>query len=160
VPDSLGSWMNLTVNRPIQTYQNRGVAKPGIVKWHHAIIYTGRNAPACTSNEKPRGDDDEMLEPPIRVRPSSRGDKLLEMSRINFGKMHTVEHNVKVLEFGRVHESHRRQLVDHWRYVLALDVNRRQTEQDEEEENDNESSDGENEVGEGYDDTHQEFQSR
>lgn len=39
-------------------------------------------------------------------------------SRINFGKMYTVEHNVKVYDFGDVRRSSLSMLVKQWRYVF------------------------------------------
>jgi hypothetical protein len=39
----------------------------------------------------------------IRVIPKRRTDKLNKILRINFAKTYTVEHSVKVLEFGEVH---------------------------------------------------------
>jgi len=38
--------------------------------------------------------------PPIRVLAKNRGEKLRRESRINFGKVYTVEHNCKVYDFG------------------------------------------------------------
>jgi len=54
----------------------------------------------------------------IRVIPERRTVKLNEISRINFAKTYTVEHNVKVLEFGKVHKDSMLILLNQWRWVL------------------------------------------
>ncbi|KAF2415379.1 hypothetical protein EJ08DRAFT_571302, partial [Tothia fuscella] len=85
---------------PIQTYSGKGVGKKGVEKNHHAIIYTGKE-PKPQKNEKPKGKEHGMRRP-IKVRPKAHTDKLDDMSRINFAKIYTVEHNVKVYDFGKV----------------------------------------------------------
>jgi hypothetical protein len=101
-----GDWLVLTKARTIQTYGNRGVAKPGTTKCYHSIIHTSSAPPAPKSNEAPDVASGErpMLNP-IRVRPRKRTDKMDPMSRLNYSKMYTVEHNVKVYDFGTVHEN-------------------------------------------------------
>lgn len=44
-------------------------------------------------------------------------------SRINFAKIYTVEHNVKVYDFGDVHEKFVTQLLASWTWVLNRDLN-------------------------------------
>ena len=39
---------------------------------------------------------------PIAVKPAGTDQKLDKMSRIHFGKVHTVEHNVKVMNVGNI----------------------------------------------------------
>ena len=57
----------------------------------------------------------------IRVRANSRQEKLDILSRINFSKIYTVEHNVKVYDFGDVHKDHIHRLRRQWRVVLDQD---------------------------------------
>jgi hypothetical protein len=40
----------------------------------------------------------------IRVRQFSNTDKLDKMARVNYAKIYSVEHNVKVYDFGQVHK--------------------------------------------------------
>lgn len=47
---------------------------------------------------------------PLQVLPKRPGDKLDVMSRVNFRKVYTVEHNVKVYDFGHVHPGQIHQL--------------------------------------------------
>lgn len=56
---------------------------------------------------------------PVRVTRSNKQEPLLhKLSRINYGKMYTVEHRCKVYDFGNVHKNHINLLVGNWRYVL------------------------------------------
>jgi hypothetical protein len=85
--------------RPIQTYGGRGVPE-NKANNHHAIMYTGRDPPPPTFSEM------APIEPPmgepIRVIGDKPWNTMDPMSRVNFVKLYTVEHNVKVEEFGKV----------------------------------------------------------
>lgn len=89
------------VNRPILTYNRQGVGKEGVTKSEHAIIHTGRDAPEAHRTERARKGEDPMLRP-IRVDQDDRAEKLDPWSRIHFGKVYSIEHNVKVRSFGKV----------------------------------------------------------
>lgn len=77
------------------------------MKHEHAIVYTTRDAPAATPEEMPRRGERPMRTS-IRVQTDERGDKLADMSRIDYGRVYTVEHNIKAMAFGWIHESSRR----------------------------------------------------
>lgn len=87
---------------PITSYGGKGVGKEGVVKSEHAIIYTGRSPPDATPSELPRRNEDGMRSQPIRVSGDEREDVLDTMSRVDFGKVHTIQHNIKVKPFGKV----------------------------------------------------------
>ena len=84
---------------PVNTYSGKGVAKRGFNESDraaHSIIYM--------KGEDPFQADDEfdIIKEPIAVNAADRDQKLDRMSRLNFGKVHTVEHNVRVMPVGRV----------------------------------------------------------
>jgi hypothetical protein len=56
--------------------------------------------------------------PGIRITPKRKGDKLHQMSRIDFARMYTVEHNVKVYEFGEVHRDALDRLIKQWFFII------------------------------------------
>jgi hypothetical protein len=87
------------------TYQHQGTTKLGSKPEDHAIIYTGDRPPKLLKGEYNLGHD------PIRVEPKTPRDKLEADSRINFAKIYTVEHNVKVFFIGKVAESSRRKFM-------------------------------------------------
>ncbi|PVH71178.1 hypothetical protein DL98DRAFT_435672, partial [Cadophora sp. DSE1049] len=87
---------------PILTYGGQGTLKTGVKAKDHAIIYTG--TPAIFKGEKLELD-------PIKMDPNSSRDKLDQASRINYAKIYTVEHNVKVHFIGKLEKSSRRKFM-------------------------------------------------
>jgi hypothetical protein len=79
----------------------------------------------------------------IRVVPAKKEDKLDPMSRIHFARIYTVEHNVKVYEFGDVHRDSMADLRQQWKFVLERDVNRQLDRIDEKEEDEDADDDEE-----------------
>ncbi|KAK4984135.1 hypothetical protein LTR66_008599 [Elasticomyces elasticus] len=88
---------------PISTYGNQGVAKRGLKKSEHAVIYSGETEPTPGSDEQPQSPQEQPMGQSIKVTQTDAGDyPMRSKSRINFGKMHTVEYNWKVLDYGQV----------------------------------------------------------
>jgi len=96
------------------------VAKVGTKKWQHAIAFVGSEQPRCQPGEVPAEGEKGMMGP-IRVVPKKKQDKMHDMSRINFAKIYTVEHNVKVYDFGDVHRDYLARLRHQWKDVLGRD---------------------------------------
>jgi hypothetical protein len=80
---------------PILTYGGKGTWKKGVHPDDHAVIYS--------SDTPPETPDEKLNNPPIRVKLTSKAEKLDRMARINYAKVYTVEHNVKVLFIGNIH---------------------------------------------------------
>jgi len=57
----------------------------------------------------------------IRLIPHKRTDKVDSMARIDFSRTYTVEHNVKVYDFGMVAKDYLERLSQHWIKVLMQD---------------------------------------
>lgn len=87
---------------PILTYGGQGTLKAGVKAKDHAIIYTGK--PTILKGEK-------LELEPIKMVPDTHRDKLDLASRINYAKIYTVEHNVKVHFIGRLDKSSRRKFM-------------------------------------------------
>ncbi|KAF4235240.1 hypothetical protein CNMCM6805_008176 [Aspergillus fumigatiaffinis] len=81
---------------PITTYGGKGVAKPGVDPAKHAIVYMRGSVPTC------KADEPRMTKEPLEIEPARPDERLDEMSRLNFGKVYTVEHNVKVRHVGMI----------------------------------------------------------
>jgi hypothetical protein len=84
--------------RPIVTYGSQGTNKRGVHANHHTIIYTEQ--PRMIHGEGARG----LTKRPIRVIPYEPQHKLDPASRLNYAKIYTVEHNVKVWFIGKLAE--------------------------------------------------------
>ncbi|KAI7154078.1 hypothetical protein KC349_g7917 [Hortaea werneckii] len=95
---------------PIVTYGGKGVAKTGVNKHEHCIVYTGTYVPTPLREELPSRGELPMQPTPIRVNPDNMTEKLDPTSRIDLGRVSTVQYNVKVKAFGIVH----------WAYMQAL----------------------------------------
>lgn len=87
------------LSRPITTYSGQGVAKSGVDRSKHATVYMRGGRPGTKAGEP------KMPKEPLEVEPARPDQKLDPMSRLNFGKVYTVEHNVKILPVGRVTEA-------------------------------------------------------
>lgn len=96
----LETWTKNICQRPIATYGRQGTLKSGLSEADikaHAVIYM-----VDTSSEAAPGE--RIVKNPIAVKPAKEDQKLHSMSRINFDKIYTIEHNVKVMNVGKVAE--------------------------------------------------------
>ena len=85
------------------TYGGQGTLKKGVHAESHAVVYTSKT-PVMKPGEK-------ITKKSIRMDPFSPRDKLDATSRINYAKLYTVEHNVKVHFVGKVVEKHEQRVV-------------------------------------------------
>jgi hypothetical protein len=81
------------------------------------------------------------MRPSILVKPAHRGYKMDQKSRLSFARIYTVEHNVKVFDFGQVHERYEARLQSHFRDVWQFDTQLIQTPDTEEDEDEEEEED-------------------
>lgn len=97
----------------MSTYNGRGCSKERVTKWEHSTVYTGRDPPELLSDEEPAEGEAGMLLP-IRVEPKRRGAKIDRACRIDYARLYTIQHTVKVKEFGMVHEKYIKLLRKQW----------------------------------------------
>ncbi|KAI1319178.1 hypothetical protein F5Y16DRAFT_103805 [Xylariaceae sp. FL0255] len=81
---------------PILTYDRRGCNKRGIKPNKHGIVYAAGSRPRLLKNEPPLGFD------PVALEIDAEGESLAKESRVNYSKLVTIEHNVKVFFIGRI----------------------------------------------------------
>ncbi|KAI1205861.1 uncharacterized protein F4807DRAFT_464323 [Annulohypoxylon truncatum] len=95
---------------PILTYERRGCTKPGVNPKTHGIVYSvSGNSIEREPTRKLKGEP-ELGFPPIKVDGYKNDEPLPKESRVNYAKLITIEHNVKVffigfvplLDFGKV----------------------------------------------------------
>lgn len=98
------------------------MAKLGVNKSEHAIIYTGKIAPTPQRDEQPKRGEAGLLSPPIRVDADDIAEKLDPMSRIDFGRVFNIEHNAKVRSFGKVHTASQANLMYQFRTVWTSNM--------------------------------------
>ncbi|GAW16820.1 hypothetical protein ANO14919_062590 [Xylariales sp. No.14919] len=81
---------------PILTYDRRGCGKKGVRPSKHGIIYAAGSKPKLLKNEPELGFD------PVPLEIYAEGETLARESRVNYSKLVTIEHNVKVFFIGRI----------------------------------------------------------
>lgn len=86
------------LHSPILTYGNQGTAKSGVKAEYHAIIYTSYKPPKELDREP------KLLKRPVRAVTEQKSERLRPESRVNYSKIYTVEHNVKVVFIGKIHK--------------------------------------------------------
>jgi len=92
---------------PIFTYGYQGVLKYGVHPEDHAVVYSSKTDGPYYRN----GEEGLIKMKPIRIDVKNPADKLDKMSRLNFAKVYTVEHNVKVYFIGRVAKNYEQAVV-------------------------------------------------
>jgi hypothetical protein len=86
------------------TYGGQATLKPGVKPEDHTIIYT---------SDRPKLKPGEYLtNKALRMVPDNPRERLDPASRMNYAKLYTVEHNVKVYFIGQIHLKYERQLED------------------------------------------------
>lgn len=103
----------------IKTYNSEGVSRKGVRKAAHAVIHTGKKPPALSEKEVPQQGEQGLLQPPIRVDADDPAEKLDELSRVDFGKVYTVEHNVKVRSLGKLNRDSVEPFLEHMESVSS-----------------------------------------
>ncbi|KAK0651749.1 hypothetical protein B0T16DRAFT_323889, partial [Cercophora newfieldiana] len=83
---------------PILTYERRACTKKGVKPHKHGIVYTPPAEAKLLRGEPPLGF------PPVRLQLDYPTEKLSMESRVNYSKLVTIEHNVKVFFIGRVYQ--------------------------------------------------------
>lgn len=84
------------LTRPILTYGGKACKKKGVKPEKHGII--------IEQGQKPRRLDGEpaLGFPPVRMIMRQDSEKLSKESRVNYSKLVTIEHNIKVFFIGSV----------------------------------------------------------
>ncbi|KAI1505881.1 hypothetical protein F5X99DRAFT_404432 [Biscogniauxia marginata] len=85
---------------PILTYDRRGCGKRGVKADKHGIIYSAKYRPKLLKGEPELGFE------PVALNIYAEGEKLAKESRVNYSKLVTIEHNVKVFFIGSIARQH------------------------------------------------------
>nr|OQO30908.1 hypothetical protein B0A51_03191 [Rachicladosporium sp. CCFEE 5018] len=97
---------------PIRSYSGHGAANRRD-QAENGIVYTGRDAPERPAMEP------KLLPLGIRVDPDDRDEKLDALSRINYGTVYIIEHNIKVKPYGVVNRDYIRALLQQFERVFV-----------------------------------------
>jgi hypothetical protein len=90
---------------PILTYEHRGCRKKGVDARSHGIIFESSRKHK-RKPPKPLKGEPHLGFRPVPAELYGPGEKLAPESRVNYSKLVTVEHNVKVLFIGRISDEY------------------------------------------------------
>jgi hypothetical protein len=79
------------------------------------MIYTGRDVPSQLQGE-------QLVKRPVRMEPSSPEEKLDPISRVNYAKVYTIEHNIRVCFIGKIHADSRATFETDFKEIDSEDV--------------------------------------
>ena len=98
------------------TYGLQGTNKPGVKAEYHAMIYTSQKVPSPLPGE-------QLVKRAVKMEPSSPEEKLDSKSRVNYAKVYTIEHNIKVCFIWKIHTDSRKTFETDFKLVDNEDVN-------------------------------------
>jgi len=84
---------------PLSTHNRNGVVGKGVRAANFAAVYPFGSLPEVFPNEN-------LSKNPFPILVENPEERLDPMSRLDFGQVHTVRHNLKVLKVGRIHDGH------------------------------------------------------
>lgn len=87
---------NANPARPILTYERRACTKRGVKPRTHGIIYPDGAKPRTIQGEPQLGFR------PVKIELDYPSERIVKESRVNYSKLVTVEHNVRVFFIGRI----------------------------------------------------------
>ena len=85
--------------------------KKGCTASEHAIVYLKGSHPQYLPGEWEKG----MTKDPIEIVPAQASETMKAASRLRFGKIYSIEWNVKVREIGQVSPKHMSKLVKYYK---------------------------------------------
>jgi hypothetical protein len=96
---------------PVKTFAGRGPTKKGINLNEHGLIYSSDKRPASIEG---------ISKSPLKVRLSRGAEKLVNPSFVNYGRVYTVETNVKVKDVGDLDSDSKRLLRSYYHLVQVV----------------------------------------
>jgi hypothetical protein len=90
---------------PVTSYEGRGTKKHGISLEEHSQIYSDRHPPKRVNG---------MSKKALRVLVSKGAPKIKDSSLVNYGRIYTVECNVKVMDIGTLDDYSRKLLLEYY----------------------------------------------
>ena len=84
---------------PLNTYNRKGTGKDGIRPDDYAAVHPVGGKPSV-------GPEENMSKEPFPIKVEDPRETIHPKSRLNFGRVYTVEHNIKVLKVGRIPDEH------------------------------------------------------
>ncbi len=97
----------------LYTYKGQGTLKIGVKSQDHAAVFAAGGSPTTKPGEV-------MDKDPFPIIVENWRETVDPMSRLNFGRVYTVEHNVKVLKVGRIPDEDLSRLNKYFSLTIAI----------------------------------------
>ncbi|KAF7185504.1 hypothetical protein HII31_13128 [Pseudocercospora fuligena] len=125
----------------VHTYNRLGVAKDGVVKGDHGIIYSGKREPEPEDDEEPIRGEEGMCAVALRVEMRLPDEKLDPMSRINYKSARPFSKSVPVHNLGFLHKDSMPWLAGQYQAVQRRYRHSKAPVEDDAEDSDNDGAD-------------------
>jgi hypothetical protein len=91
----------------LNTYNRQGASKEGVRAENYAAVYPLGGEAQVAAEER-------LTKAPFPIKVEEVGESIDPTSRINFGRVYMVEHNIKVLKVGRIPDGHLQRLEEYF----------------------------------------------
>jgi hypothetical protein len=87
----------------LNTHNRKGAGKEGVNPDNYAAVYP-------LGGEVHLGPDEHLIKRPFPIKVEVPGESIDPTSRLNFGRVYTLEHNIRVKKVGRIPDEYLQQL--------------------------------------------------
>ena len=103
--------------RSIQTYSRRGTKASSTKPYYHSQVYTGDYVPNLLPGER-------LVKRPIKVLLDEHmaDQPLHHTSRLNYARVHSLEHNIRVCPVGKIDESDLKWVLQYYKEANTFEV--------------------------------------
>lgn len=98
---------------PLNTYNGKGTLKEANRPNNHAAVFPLGGEPKVLGGER-------LSKEPFPINVEEPTEKIDPLSRLNFGRIYTVEHNIKVRKVGRIPDEHLPRLNEYFEETFAF----------------------------------------
>jgi hypothetical protein len=98
---------NCSLCLPLNTHNRQGALKTGLRKQDYAAVFAEGSQPVLDPMEG-------IVRTSLPIIVENENETIDPMSRLNFGRVYTVEHNIKVAKVGRIGQDHIKLLDDYF----------------------------------------------
>jgi hypothetical protein len=96
----------------LNTHHRKGASKEGVNPDNYAAVYP-------LGGTVQLGPDENLTKKPFPIKVEGSGESISPKSRLNFGRVYTLEHNIRVKKVGRIPDEYHQQLDDYFSQISA-----------------------------------------
>jgi hypothetical protein len=96
----------------LNTHHRKGASKEGVNPDNYAAVYP-------LGGTVQLGPDENLTKKPFPIKVEGSGESISPKSRLNFGRIYTLEHNIRVKKVGRIPDEYHQQLDDYFSQTSA-----------------------------------------